>query len=343
MTSDPSAPQEPSVRVDIALVAYGDGPRVRACLESLLGHASRFAFRIHCVINPDSRSDPQLADFPAGVIVHRPLVNLGWAGALHVVRNASEAEFLVWAQDDMVVADGWLDALVTTADRYPDAGAVGSVEVDPATRLPNGYAGGYAEPPDRVGLWNLTDALRSGAYRPGDPLDWVTSKGMLTRRRAWDDVGGTDPRLFPLNHVDKEYSVHLRAHGWRLYVAPDAHIIHEKHRSAPMSFRGFLAQWQEPDFDRAWGPIATALGSGESSPVSHPCPRAHGLTLDEVEQQVGREASRLLVPFARHAATTAAELESELRATRQTLSWRVTAPLRFLRRSLRRGGQPSGR
>lgn len=245
------APDDPGARVVVAVVGLGDRDRLRACIDSLIRHSSEHAFQITCVINPDGRHDREPSSLPRGVTILRPDLNLGWAGGLHLARATTPptAEYLVWAQDDMVVAEGWLDALVETADSHADAGAVGSVEVDATTRLPNGHAGGHAGPPTEVRYWNAADLLRSGEYVEGQGLDWVTSKGLLTRLAAWDDVRGPDPRLFPLNHVDKDYSIHLRAHGWRLLVAPHAHVIHERHTAAPMQFREFLVQWQEDDFD----------------------------------------------------------------------------------------------
>lgn len=359
------AADDPSARVVVAVVAYGDGERVRTCLDALTAHRSQTPFRLVCVINPDDRDDADLPAFPPGVDVLRPEFNLGWAGGLHLVRSTVAAEFLVWAQDDMVVAEGWLDALVETADRHPRAGAVGSVEVDPVTRQPNGFAGGYAEPAEAVREWNASDVIRADTYVDGQPLDWITSKGMLTRTRAWDDVRGPDPRLFPLNHVDKDYCTHLRAHGWQLVLARDAQLIHGKHRSAPMTFRHFLEGWQEPGFNRRWGPVAASLGRGQAREVSHTCASWPSDDPLEIERLVGMEASRMIVPSSRYATRQIARLESRLEeseqrvvalqreseqrvsALRQELeridadyrsstSWRITAPFRWLRRVLGR-------
>ncbi len=336
--TDPARP-----RVVVAVVALGESDRLRACLESLVAHRCREPFDILCVINPAERDDPAPGPLPAGVTVVRPGLNLGWAGGLHLVRSLLPAgtDYLVWAQDDMTVADGWLDALIGAADAHPAAGAVGSVEVDPVSRLPNGVAGGFARPAGEVRYWNATDVIRDGTYTEGRPLDWITSKGMLTRVAAWDDVRGTDPRLFPLNHIDKDYSLHLRTHGWSVIVAPDAQLLHAKHQSAPMLFRQFLMEWQEPAFDRRWGPIAARLTDGAAKPIEHEC--AAWDSLDDVERLVGREASRMLVPTARFAAARAAEdadrfaeLAAEAERHRRTVSWRVTAPLRAVRRALRR-------
>ena len=64
-------------------------------------------------------------------------------------------------------------------------------------------------------------------------LHWVTSKGMFVRTAAWDDVGGPDPRTYPLGRVDMQFCTHVRAHGWTVALVPTATITHEGGRSAP--------------------------------------------------------------------------------------------------------------
>ncbi|MCU1417989.1 MAG: wbbL 4 [Schumannella sp.] len=295
------APDAASPGADIQVVALGDSGRLRACVDSLVTHVAGLPFTVTCVINPSSRHQQAVTDLPRGVRVLMPDLNLGWAGGLHLARSRTTAPYLIWAQEDMVVAPGWLDALVETAEAQPAAGAIGSVEVDPVTRAASGYAGGYAEPADSVAGWNSSDVLRAGQPSHGVPLDWVTSKGMLTRAEAFDDVGGTDPRLFPLNHIDKDYSTHLRSHGWQLFVEPRAQLFHEGSRSAPAVFRRFLLEWQEPDFDARWGDVVRALGPGGSRPVPHVCASWQAGDMVEIERLCGREASLMLVPFARYA------------------------------------------
>lgn len=333
------APEDAARRVEILVVALGVTDRLQRCLESLVTHQSTHAFGVTCVVNPDQRTGEVRPDSPSGVRVLTPEMNLGWAGGLHLARTQTDAPYLVWSQDDMVVAPGWLDALVDTADAHPDAGAVGSVEVD-GDGNPNGFAGGFAEPVDDVRSWNATEAVRGGADVSGMTFDWITSKGMLTRAEAWDAAHGTDPRLFPLNHVDKDYSAHLRCHGWTLRVAGGAHLIHEGHRSATPVIRGFLADWQEPEFNNRWGTPLGALTRGTAAVVPHECATWDSADLAGIERLIGIEASRMLVASAKFAAAHEArrvEMAEEGRFDYQrSVSWRVSAPIRMVGHVLRR-------
>jgi GT2 family glycosyltransferase len=332
------APHDPTRRVEILVVALGATDRLQRCLESLVAHQSRHAFGVICVVNPDNRVGQPCLEAPAGVRVMTPQMNLGWAGGLHLARAQTSAPYLVWSQDDMVVTPGWLDALVDTADDHPDAGAVGSIEVDD-DGLPNGFAAGFAVPVDDVRRWNDTEALRAGADIADRTFDWVTSKGLLTRSAAWDAVHGTDPRLFPLNHVDKDYSAHLRCHGWTLRVAPGAHLVHEGQRSATPVIRGFLADWQEPAFNARWGTPLGALGPGIAADVPHECATWDSSDFAGIERLIGIEASRMVVASARFAADHERRrvemLEEAIRGYRESTSWRLSTPIRLVGQVLR--------
>lgn len=287
------------VRVHLGVVALGAPARLSTCLEALVHHESRHDFVVSCLVNPVAAVDTTVEPVvPDGVHVERPGANLGWAGGLHRLRALSSGELFVWVQDDMTPLPGWLDALVDAADTHPAVGCFGALRVDEEDRVLL-HNGGWAEPPDQVGAWNTTD--RSDAERPTGvtALDWVTSKGCLTRATAFDEVGGPDPRLWPLHHVDKDYSTHLRAHGWDVALVPQARLLHVGSQAAPSAFRSFLIGWRNDWFDARWGPVVSGLRGRTSGEVDHPCAEWRSLEVDPVEAAAAREASRLAVPFAR--------------------------------------------
>lgn len=335
-------PFTPYARVCVAVVGLGLTPRLRACVDSLTGHATEHEFAIICVVNPTTRRDsPDPHGLPEGVNVIRPDLNLGWAGGLHAARRETSADYLVWVQDDMVVLDGWLDALVEAADATPTGGAFGSVGESQTGEVVL-YNAGTAEPADEVQLWNLTDPTDTALADEPAAFDWVTSKGMLVRLTAWDEVGGPDPRLYPLNHVDKDFGTHLRAHGWQNILVPGARHRHEGSMSSPASFRAFVAPWQEADFNARWAPIVRTMAATPGA-VDHECGPWRGQPFAVIEQLVGREASRMLVPVARQLTEwhrrDLHEVQANLDAVLASRSWRVLAPLRDVVARLRSGSR----
>lgn len=344
-----------SPRVTLVVVALGRTPRLVECLNSLVAHASTTPFAIVCVINPlhdDLTEAPGRSATSVGGATPtfdeiseatQPIefleldVNLGWAGGLHVGRAAMSSEFFAWIQDDMVIADGWLDALIEAADSQPDVGAFGSTHVDQMGVI-RPFNAGRAEPVDDIDHWNDTDETPGALPSTVTRYDWITSKGLLTRTSVWDEVGGTDPALFPLNHVDKDYCSHVRVHGWAVALVPTARVRHRGNQSAPGLLREFLGEWQCPRLAQRWAEPLTELGTGGVGVVSHTCTRERAV---DVEHWVARESTRLIVAFGRWAESRRQHSDDRLQkaaveaeAVRRTLSWRITAPLRAVRRLL---------
>ena len=299
-------PFDADARVCLAVVALGTPQRLRDCLESLAGHSSRHPFSVICVVNPAVDEETATAfDVPPGVSVVRPSLNLGWPGGLHFARQRTRAEYLVWVQEDMRVLDGWLDELVDAADANPAIAAFGSFAVDDDGE-PAGISAGRAHPPHDVSRWNETDTTASRRPTAIETADWVTSKGLLTRTTAFDEIGGPNPSLFPLNHVDKEYTTHLRAHGHAVALVPTARLVHLQSQSAPSMFRRFVSEYRDPQVNATIGPLAESLAAGAST-VEHDCkPWFPGTSQNTdpdaaVAAAVARESTTMLIAFAKWA------------------------------------------
>ena len=298
------------VRVSLGVITLGGPDRLRGCLDALCAHESRRDFTVTVVVNADTADGaPSLVDVPEGVLVDQVPVNLGWAGGLHRARALTDAELLVWVQDDMVPEPGWLDALVDAADAHPAIGGFAPVRVDAEGR-PVPPNAGSATPPDAVERWNDTDSRTEWPASEVSVHDWVTSTGFLTRAAAWDQLGGIDPRFWPVTHGDKEYCTHLRCHGWDVALVTAARVRHAGSQSAPTAFRAFIAHWREPWFNQRWSGSLTELAGRSSALVDHPCADWRRVVLDPVATALAAEASRMLVPLARAHATETQELRT---------------------------------
>jgi GT2 family glycosyltransferase len=309
-----------AVRVSLGVISLGAPARLTTCLEALCAHASRHDFTVVAVVNSATVDGAAAAvPAPAGVLVDPVPVNLGWSGGLHRARECTDAELLVWVQDDMLPTPGWLDALVDAADIHPRVGGFGSVRVDTEGRLVVANAGS-ATPHDAVQDWTVNPATVIDML-PADvtTYDWVTSTGFLTRSTAWDELGGTDPRFWPVNHGDKDYCTHLRSHGWDVALVPTATVQHEGAASAPMPLRTFVSGWREPWFNRRWSAVVAELRGRSSAVVTHTCADWRDVTATAVEVATGAEASRMLVPLGRALAAEARASEETLEAGNERL------------------------
>jgi GT2 family glycosyltransferase len=287
------------VRVTLSVVTLGAPERLRGCVEALVSHASRHDFSVVVVVNSDTPDGaPPAVDLPEGVLVDPVPVNLGWAGGLHRARASTDAELLVWVQDDMVPEPGWLDALVDAADAHPAVGAFGSVRVDERGEVLLSNAGD-AQPPDDIAKWNDTDRTAERLPTSVTTYDWVAGRGLLTRARTFDDVGGPDPQIWPLGYSDKEYCTHVRCHGWDVALVPEARVQHTMLQTGPTQLRVFLLGWHEERLDQRWSAALTQLSERSPSVVVHPCADWRSVATGPLEAAVGAVASRMVVPLSR--------------------------------------------
>jgi GT2 family glycosyltransferase len=348
------------VRVHLGVVTLGAPDRLRTCLEALVAHRCEHDFVVSLLVNPATVSGESVPNgVPDGVLVELAESNLGWAGGLQRLRGLSDAELFGWVQDDVTPHPGWLDALVDAAGSRPGVALFGAVGLDGRDQVVL-HNGGLALPPEHVAGWSSTDKTPQSLPVGITTLDWVTSKGCLTRVAAFDEVGGPDPRLWPLNRVDLDYSTHLRCHGWEVALVPEARVRHTGSQSAPSGLRTFLLDWRDDWFDEQWATAAIALQDGGSRVVDHPCAEWRSTTVDAVEAAAGRAATRMLVPFARAQTSqlkgVQEQHEAEVRALEERVALleqelaeaaagldRARQRVRRLRRRLRHAPQPRPR
>ena len=343
-------PFDAHARITLGIVALGTPQRLVECLDSLAAHDTRHEFSVICVVNPATADASVALDFtpPPGVHVVFQEINVGWPGGLHVVRSLIHSELLVWVQEDMTVCDGWLDALVAAADEHPEYAAFGSCSVD-AEGNATGVSHGQAVPPHDIRQWKLTedttDTVPNGVTR----ADWVTSKGMLVRLSAWDEIGGPNPTYYPLNHVDHDYCAHLGAHGYDVAIVSEARLVHLGSQSAPSMFRRFIGEYRDPAFNATWGPVLAARAAGALT-VEHECkPWFPGTTqtddpVGQIRAIAGAEASLMLIAFAKWAQRfTDAGVEHQKNVDNHehslalaAIETRKTGPLRAVLQRLRR-------
>ena len=115
-------------------------------------------------------------------------------------RGAAESlgEFIVFLNDDAEVLPEWLEALVDTADRFPDAGAVGSLILFPD---------GAVQEADAI-TWRdgSTPCLSRGVSVQANPYDFV-------RPVDYDPAGGSGPGFRPRADLAPEHLRALRSAG----------------------------------------------------------------------------------------------------------------------------------
>jgi GT2 family glycosyltransferase len=307
------------------------------------------SYEVVCVVNAVTDAD-RGTPVPAGVGLAEYDANLGWVGGLHAARSLARGELLAWIQDDVVPEPGWLDAMVAAFDADADLGHAGAVVCD-EDGVPQGHQAGYTPVGLPLAKWPSTDHELDALATETSARGWVTSGGSVTRTSVWDEVGGVDVRLWPLNYVDLAYSIHVRAHGYGVALVPDARVRHTRHASSTSYLLDFTNKRNIAHLEPLWREPSDQLGPVDARAVPHECNPWRGAPIQDILDITVREASTFAVPFARAAAEEMASRDRlaqeqvadahhvaarAIASMQRTVSWRVTAPLRWLRRVGRR-------
>jgi N-acetylglucosaminyl-diphospho-decaprenol L-rhamnosyltransferase len=183
------------------------------------------------------------------------------------------------SNQDLVVEEGALDALVKRLDEEPDLGIVGprlhntdgSVYVSgrPFPSMADAFGHAFLGLFWQGNPWSRRYLLTDWDRDVSADVDWISGAFMLVRAEVWEELGGFDERFFMfMEDVDLCWRAH-RA-GWRVAIEPAAEVMHhigtararhpyrmvaEHHRSMWRWSRMRFAGW------RTWllGPVAVAL------------------------------------------------------------------------------------
>lgn len=175
----------------------------------------------------DNASDlaerPRASDFPFGVEVIQNEHNVGFAKANNTGAIDRSSPYLIFLNPDAFPEPGWLAALIATAERYPQAAAIGSTQLRAdAPGVFDGvgdvlHASGFA--------YRAWHGKRRAAAPPLSETFSACGAAMLVRREAFEAMGGFDERYFCF-FEDVDLGFRLRLAGWRVVQAPDAVVAH---------------------------------------------------------------------------------------------------------------------
>lgn len=239
----------------MVILAWRNARLIHNCLAALARHRTNVDFETVVLLNgADSQVRWVLDEATEGATVVRSSVNLGFGGGCNRAAGAARGEYLVLLNDDTEVDDGWLDALVETADNHPEAGAVGSRVRDPLGRIQE--AGGILWSDGSVWHVGRLEPAATPRYRHLRRVDYCSACAMLVRRSTWDAVGGFDEAFFPGYYEDLDMCLNIDALGQVILYQPRAELMHYgggdegslntelKSVVARRSRKHFLAKWQ---------------------------------------------------------------------------------------------------
>jgi GT2 family glycosyltransferase len=220
--------------------------RLHKAIDSVREQSARH--NIHIVVVDNSKNG-DVGHLDSVDEILRFGLNLGWVGALEVVRRRYNFKYLWTIQDDMVLLNDALSYLKSDLDTNPELG-VSSPIISRNGLIPAGSSGATFENKASLTFSPIPriDTPIANFQNPPD-LCCVWGRGALWRGSALSDLGGFSLNLFPLSSVDKDMCLRLVKNDWKVRVSTQAHVDHEGRGSTP-SLLSEVVWWQHPKLVR---------------------------------------------------------------------------------------------
>lgn len=243
--------------VSVCLLVLADATLALRCLDSIAAAGNGTRVETVVVANGMSPEARRPLEAREDIVLVRCSTNLGFGGGSNLAARVASGAFLLFLNDDSVLADGYVARLLATAGTDPSIGAVAGMVLS---------AEGAVQEAGSV-LWRDGWVEHIGGSGPEDEasfsfvrdVDYASANGLLVRRAAWQTVGGFDERYFPAYYEDVDLCMALREHGYRVAYDPRARLVHLESQSTGEAYRGFLLVRNRDRFADRWREELTAF------------------------------------------------------------------------------------
>lgn len=240
--------------VSVIIPTRDQGQMLRRCIDSLISHADNRVDMEIIVVDNDSRDNSTLSYLEElsrqpKTLVHRYPGEFNYAAINNEAVALAKGELIALVNNDIeAIQDSWLSIMAAQACRS-DIGAVGAKLLYPDGSVQHGGV--------VLGIGGI--AGHAHKYLPGDSdgyqlrlklahnISAVTAAALVFRRSCFEEVGGFDADLFPVNYNDVDLCLRMLNAGYRNLFCPQAVLIHHesKSRGIPVEGEASYKQWQK--------------------------------------------------------------------------------------------------
>jgi len=223
--------------ISVSIISNDNRELVLSCLDSIFKTAAGMDIEVIVIENHSADGSAQAirGRFPSLRLIENEKKE-GFSANHNKALKVAAGEYVLILNDDTVLHEGALAAMLKFMRANPGAGAVGGMLLNP-DGSPQ-YTG-----KDRptvaaalmisLGLHRLFPGnpvtsryfLRKGGYGEVEEVESLNGAAMMIRREAFIKVGPFDEKFF-LFCEDVDYSIRLKEAGYRLYFLPGAKITH---------------------------------------------------------------------------------------------------------------------
>ncbi len=217
---------EPSAAADVVVIipVFNNWSMTATCLRSLMMTTNETPYRV-VVVNDGSTDETaeRLAEI-AGITNLCLEENVGFLRAVHAGFAAVSEPWVILLNNDTVVTDGWLDALVDMARHDDTIGIVGAKLLFPDGVLQE--AGSLIFTTGAGVNYGKGDRADRSWYEFPREVDYCSGAAILIRHSVWKQTGGFDLDFAPAYYEETDFAFAARRAGYRVMYQPKSRIYH---------------------------------------------------------------------------------------------------------------------
>ncbi len=221
------------VDLSIVIVNWNTRDLLAQCLRSIFAYPPNRNFEVVVVDNASTDgSVAMVRERFAEVMLIKNDSNPGFAVANNQAIRQSSGRHVLLLNPDTVVGPTTLQTLVAFMDVHPEAGAAGSMLVNPDGSL---QASCSPSPTLLRELWRLfhMDSVYPMALYPMHSwptqtprrVETVQGASLIVRRQVIEQVGLLDESYFMYSE-EVDWCERIRSDGWQIYWVPQSQVIH---------------------------------------------------------------------------------------------------------------------
>lgn len=259
-----------SPEVSVIVLAHRNVTLLRRCLTELSHHRSTAEFEVIAVANGATPEVRRVLDEFEEIVPVVSRSNRGFAGGANLGVSRARGARLAFLNDDALVTEGWLDALMHVLDTRPSTGAVGSLVVDQRGRVLEFGSTFEGWSPASLDRGRHLDELRCAVPRD---VDYVSACSLLVRREVFEQVGGFDESYYPAYFEDADLAFRIWSAGHAVSVTPASVVVHSESASTTSVIREIMFDTTGRLFRDRWADLVREPVGGLQ--LSEHLPRPH--------------------------------------------------------------------
>jgi GT2 family glycosyltransferase len=248
--------------VSIVIVSYNAGDVLSQALEALLRNTGP-CYELILVENGSADGTPALVRQVENAATVLNTRNVGFGVGSNQGAARARGRYVLFLNQDVFVAQGWLPPLRAQMEANPRVGAVGPKLISPdgslqcagalLTRSGGAYCHGALDSPEQL------------AYGFARVVDYLAGACLLVRRAAFEDIGGFDPAYGLAYYEDADLCLALAANGYRSVYEPASSVTHVQGSPSGSVLEGavrnralFERRWRRALASRPLFPLGTS-------------------------------------------------------------------------------------